>query len=53
MKAVVFDEPTIAARVAELGAEVTAAYPTGDLLLVEDDRLHAAATGPSGNLSGS
>ena len=34
MKAVVFDEPTIAARVAELGAEVTAAYPTGDLLVL-------------------
>ena len=32
--AVIFDEPTIAARVAQLGAEITAAYPEGDLLVL-------------------
>lgn len=34
MKSIVFDEGTIARRVAELGAEITAAYPDGDLLVV-------------------
>ncbi len=34
MKSIVFDEETIAARVAELGAEITAAYPEGELLVV-------------------
>src|SRR3990172_11470987 len=33
-KSVVFDEDTIAARVRALGAEITAAYPDGDLLLL-------------------
>jgi hypoxanthine phosphoribosyltransferase len=32
MKSVVFDEDQIRARVAELGAEITAAYPEGNLL---------------------
>jgi hypoxanthine phosphoribosyltransferase len=31
---VVFDQATIAARVAELGREITAAYPDGDLLVI-------------------
>jgi hypoxanthine phosphoribosyltransferase len=31
---IVFDAPTLAKRVAELGAEVTRAYPEGDLLLL-------------------
>lgn len=31
---IVFDEATIAARVAELGREITAAYPDGDLLVL-------------------
>lgn len=31
---VVFDEPTIAARVAELGTAITAAYPDGELLVL-------------------
>ena len=31
LRRVAFDEATIAARVAELGAEITAAYPDGDL----------------------
>jgi hypoxanthine phosphoribosyltransferase len=31
-KRIVFDEATIAARVAELGTEITAAYPDGELL---------------------
>jgi len=31
---IVFDEQTIADRVKELGAEITAAYPEGDLLVV-------------------
>ena len=31
---VVFDEATIASRVVELGAEITAAYPDGDLLVL-------------------
>ena len=31
---VVLDEPTIARRVAELGREITAAYPDGDLLVL-------------------
>ncbi|MEO8225839.1 MAG: hypoxanthine phosphoribosyltransferase [Gemmatimonadota bacterium] len=34
MKSIVFDEGTIARRVAELGAEIAAAYPDGDLLVV-------------------
>ncbi|MFZ5623272.1 MAG: hypoxanthine phosphoribosyltransferase [Gemmatimonadota bacterium] len=32
IKAVVFDEATIAERVRQLGAEITAAYPDGELL---------------------
>ena len=31
---IVFDQETIAARVAELGREITAAYPDGDLLVL-------------------
>lgn len=31
---IAFDEPTIAARVKELGDEITAAYPDGDLLVL-------------------
>lgn len=31
---IVLDEPTIAARVRALGAEITAAYPDGDLLVL-------------------
>lgn len=31
---IAFDEATIAARVKELGAEITAAYPTGELLVL-------------------
>ena len=34
VKSIVFDGATIAARVAELGAEITAAYPDGDLLVL-------------------
>lgn len=34
MKSIVFDEETIARRVRELGAEITAAYPDGDLLVL-------------------
>ena len=34
MKSIVFDEETIAARVAELGAEITEAYPEGELLVL-------------------
>jgi hypoxanthine phosphoribosyltransferase len=34
VKRVLFDERTIAARVAELGAEITRAYPKGDLLVL-------------------
>jgi hypoxanthine phosphoribosyltransferase len=34
LRSVVFDAPTLARRVAELGAEITAAYPDGDLLLI-------------------
>jgi hypoxanthine phosphoribosyltransferase len=34
IKEIVFDEETIAGRVAELGAEITAAYPDGDLLVL-------------------
>ncbi len=34
IRRIVFDEETIARRVKELGREVTAAYPAGDLLLV-------------------
>ena len=33
-KSIVFDQETIAGRVRELGAEITAAYPEGDLLLL-------------------
>ncbi|HEV8358444.1 MAG TPA: hypoxanthine phosphoribosyltransferase [Gemmatimonadales bacterium] len=31
---IVYDEATIAAKVAELGAQITAAYPDGDLLVL-------------------
>ncbi len=31
---IAFDEPTLAARVRELGDEITAAYPDGDLLVL-------------------
>lgn len=34
MKSIVFDEGQIAARVRQLGAEITAAYPDGDLLVL-------------------
>ena len=34
MKSIIFDEATIAGRVAELGAEITRAYPDGDLLVL-------------------
>src|SRR5262245_30015217 len=34
VKSIVFDESTIAARVRELGRDITAAYPTGDLLVL-------------------
>ena len=34
VKRIVFDEATIARRVAELGAEITEAYPDGDLLVL-------------------
>ncbi len=34
IRSIVFDEATIARRVAELGCEVTAAYPEGDLLVL-------------------
>jgi len=34
IKSIVFDEATIAGRVAELGNEVTAAYPEGELLVL-------------------
>lgn len=34
MKSIVFDEETIARRVAELGAEITSAYPDGELLVL-------------------
>jgi hypoxanthine phosphoribosyltransferase len=34
LKRIVFDEKTIAARVRELGREITAAYPDGDLLVL-------------------
>src|SRR5213075_3381840 len=34
LKRVVFDEETIAERVRELGQEITAAYPDGDLLVL-------------------
>lgn len=34
MKSIVFDEDAIARRVAELGAEITAAYPAGELLVL-------------------
>lgn len=34
MKSIVFDEETIARRVQELGAEITAAYPDGELLVL-------------------
>ena len=34
MKSIIFDEETIAARVAELGAEITEAYPDGELLVL-------------------
>jgi hypoxanthine phosphoribosyltransferase len=34
VRAVVFSEETIRSRVAELGREITAAYPDGDLLVI-------------------
>ena len=34
LKRIAFDEPTIAQRVAELGAEITRAYPDGELLVL-------------------
>src|SRR5260221_11644049 len=34
IQSIVFDEATIAARVAALGADITAAYPDGDLLVL-------------------
>ncbi|MEE8267541.1 MAG: phosphoribosyltransferase family protein, partial [Gemmatimonadales bacterium] len=34
VKSIVFDEKTIARRVAELGLEITDAYPDGDLLVL-------------------
>jgi hypoxanthine phosphoribosyltransferase len=34
IKSIVFDEATIAQRVEELGAEITEAYPDGDLLVL-------------------
>jgi hypoxanthine phosphoribosyltransferase len=34
VKSIVYDEETIAARVRELGAEITAAYPDGELLIL-------------------
>ena len=34
LKRIVFDEETIAARVRELGREITVAYPDGDLLVL-------------------
>ena len=34
VKSIVFDEKTIARRVAELGLEITEAYPDGDLLVL-------------------
>src|SRR5437879_13889764 len=34
LKGIVFDEETIARRVRELGQEITAAYPDGDLLVL-------------------
>jgi hypoxanthine phosphoribosyltransferase len=34
IKSIVFDEATIAERVEELGAEITEAYPDGDLLVL-------------------
>jgi hypoxanthine phosphoribosyltransferase len=34
VKSIVYDQETIAARVAQLGAEITRAYPDGDLLVL-------------------
>ena len=34
MRSIVYDEGTIARRVAELGDEITAAYPDGELLVL-------------------
>ena len=34
LKRIVFDEETIARRVRELGQEITAAYPDGELLVL-------------------
>ena len=34
VKSIIYDEKTIADRVRELGAEITAAYPEGDLLVL-------------------
>ncbi len=64
VKSIVYDEATIAARVAELGAEITEAYPDGELLvlgllkgsfiflsdLVRTDRAAAPGGLPGGQL---
>lgn len=34
VKSIIYDEPTLAARVRELGVEITAAYPEGELLVL-------------------
>ena len=34
VKSIIYDEQTIAARVGELGAEITAAYPDGELIVL-------------------
>ncbi len=34
VKSIIYDEETIAARVRELGADITAAYPDGELLIL-------------------
>jgi hypoxanthine phosphoribosyltransferase len=34
IKRIAYDEQTIAARVRELGAEITASYPDGELLVL-------------------
>ena len=36
VKSIIYDEQTIAARVGELGAEITAAYPDGELIVLEE-----------------
>ena len=42
MKAIVFDEETIRRRVEELGREITAAYPNGELLVLAEALLRQA-----------